>query len=484
MRKILKALSLVMVLVMCFTMVFTTAVSAEGATPTLTINSAAVKEGETVTITVDAANFGTVAGAHFVVALPAGLENVAVAESDYVYYNAEAGTVAFVMDAEWADGKCDGIADGTLVTITAKAAVGTYVVDFAETGKTTDFCDANLEKVDVTKVEGKVVVETAGPTVVDLVFQHTLSLKSNIQLAIVPKIKNTVFADCAEVYAICTQKTLNGSVYEDKSTKVYAESNGYFYYGGLIACEMNIPVYTVIYGCDENGNVLYKSNVDEYSVLQYAANQFAKASSTDKLKRLVADVLVYGGSAQNYFEYDHINNNVMNTGDVTTPNGVVNVAAMVEQWKTKEDPTMTKVASNSGAGTFDIRNYLSLKSAVEVGWVMDKSKIDSAIKSAGAENVELVVTYNSKEYTYKATDFTTYASSYYQVLFAEVIAFDFSADLSAVVKVNGEDLSTIRAYSIEAYCKGKFEDAKSSDTLKAITRAIVCYGKSTVAYFS
>lgn len=409
MRKILKALSLVMVLVMCFTMVFTTAVSAEGATPTLTINSAAVKEGETVTITVDAANFGAVAGAHFVVALPAELENVAVADSDYVAYDAEAATVSFVKEAAWTDGVCDGIADGTLVTITAKAAVGTYVVDFAETGKTVDFCDANYATIDVTKVAGEVVVETAEP-------EHTHVWEIDFDGEIVPatgtQTEQTtagsipVKCACGETdtqelgwfyfytcgsyrvnYESEIQFQLNAredhlsrqGAYEDAYiivTKEYATedpdqvvvtnvkdtdettlSNGklaHTVYLGVPAKELtdNINALTLV---KYNGKWYNGLEVNE-TIASYAVQVLAQSGTKETEKKLIADMLTYGAKMQIFKSY-----NLEKLADA--------VLGDYASYVTTTTPSITDTSSNPYDTTKSevIFNKFSLNMASKVG---------------------------------------------------------------------------------------------------------------------
>lgn len=92
-------------------------------------------------------------------------------------------------------------------------------------------------------------------------------------------------------------------------TKYYTENIGgasymIFDYTELTAKQMVDVVYARAYA--KVGGVEYYGAVNKYSILQYAYNKLGKtatASSDADLKEMLANMLVYGASAQKYFDY-------------------------------------------------------------------------------------------------------------------------------------------------------------------------------------
>jgi len=95
----------------------------------------------------------------------------------------------------------------------------------------------------------------------------------------------------AELETVGNQ-TINGETYK------------VFDYTGLAAKQMTDVVYARAYTVVDGEE--YYSDVEKYSILQYAYNKLGKtatASTDANLKTLLASMLEYGANAQNYFEY-------------------------------------------------------------------------------------------------------------------------------------------------------------------------------------
>lgn len=169
MKKFLRMLSIAMALVMCFTMVFTTAVSAEGTTPAITLGDAKTAlAGDTITIPVTLEGFAAagIVGAEFNVDL-GGLEyvsNDAIVDGEAVANYAD-GVVRYAdVPGLVTDGEVAPYEDGTLFTITATIPAdaetdATYTVTVSDVVAAT----SAEEKVEVT---GGEVVITVGSDVV------------------------------------------------------------------------------------------------------------------------------------------------------------------------------------------------------------------------------------------------------------------------------------------------------------------------------
>lgn len=493
MRKILKALSLVMVLVMCFTMVFTTAVSAEG-TPTLTINSAAVKEGETVTITVDAANFGTVAGAHFVVALPAELTDVVVADSDYVAYDAEAATVSFVKEAAWTDGVCDGIADGTLVTITAKAAVGTYVVDFAETGKTTDFCDANLAEVAVTKVAGEVVVETAG-TPINKDITITPFIYVGTKLGVMFQLQKTQLSQYADYELVIDRQIYDGDYNVDNAKTVTVKkaemanatkAKPYYIYTGVGMYELGLEMYAYVNCYDANGNLVAVSNTWS-STMATIIKQSCVDSTDTYAQTAYADMLNMSAAAQTYFGNMNAGSDLASETLVNLPDATIGYDG--DDYASKEVGDLNVVtdgvkwAEDSPLATsHSFQNSIYFGESVSVAYLLrDKNNVIDLSK------LSMTVTYDS---LYPAGPVTKTVSgddwndgSWINFSFSDAYLYDTDKVITATITYDGKEVLTGK-YTVETYCNQVINSTTASADALALTTATAKFGIASRAYFS
>ena len=77
-----------------------------------------------------------------------------------------------------------------------------------------------------------------------------------------------------------------------------------FDFTNLVAKQMTDVVYARAY--TEVDEVAYYSDINKYSILQYAYNKLGKtgtASDDENLKNMLNDMLTYGASAQKYFDY-------------------------------------------------------------------------------------------------------------------------------------------------------------------------------------
>ena len=163
MKKFLKSLSLIMALVMCFSM-FTVAVSAdtETPTPTLTIETVTVEPGAAFTVTVDADAFTGAAGLQGKITIADGLTADVAADCDCAAKIPDTNYIAIAEVGE-VEGGLVAFTDGTIFTITgtAPATEGTYALTWADV-KVADSDEEWITET-VALVNGAVVVEEKKP---------------------------------------------------------------------------------------------------------------------------------------------------------------------------------------------------------------------------------------------------------------------------------------------------------------------------------
>ena len=83
--------------------------------------------------------------------------------------------------------------------------------------------------------------------------------------------------------------------------KDYAINNGYKVYNfdNIVSSKMFDNIYARVY--TRVGNKYRYSDIDKYSVRDYAANQLSKSNDT-LLKNLLRRLLIYGDEAKRYFK--------------------------------------------------------------------------------------------------------------------------------------------------------------------------------------
>ena len=138
-----------------------------------------------------------------------------------------------------------------------------------------------------------------------LKLNHSLNLASDISVNLLVSKTLLEGFDMDTVYIESTVTTYSGNEVTGTSIlRILPEENGNYYYftlDGLTAVQMNHTISSVLYGTKEGQP--YYSPADQYSIATYAYSQLNKASATDSLKALCAELLRYGTKAQSYKGY-------------------------------------------------------------------------------------------------------------------------------------------------------------------------------------
>lgn len=208
-------------------------------------------------------------------------------------------------------------------------------------------------------------------------------------------------------------------------------------------------------------NDLVIASKNDYSVKEYCNNLVASSASElnltndqfEKMKTLLADMLVYGAESQKYVKY--------NTKDLADSYSWVN------EYKS----------------TFNLPEYIKQ---------VDKNTGDNKVKSVGVhmanvnkiyykvtlldENVKITVNGNEIE----KSELTDNGDGTYTYLSDGLVATQF-ADVFEVklFDSNDNEISTVK-YNVNAYVNAKYDDALVGDLVKALSN----YGVSATAYIT
>ena len=135
----------------------------------------------------------------------------------------------------------------------------------------------------------------------NLSFRDTVCIKYAVAAEGVNDVKLLIWNEAQTDYTIGTEDATLKTV---GTTDIDGVTHQVFDYTELAAKQMTDVVYARAYA--KVDGVDYYSDVNKYSILQYAYNKLGKtgtASTDEKLKTMLSDMLAYGASAQLYFEY-------------------------------------------------------------------------------------------------------------------------------------------------------------------------------------
>ncbi|MBR4308538.1 MAG: phosphodiester glycosidase family protein [Oscillospiraceae bacterium] len=307
----------------------------------------------------------------------------------------------------------------------------------------------------------------------NLKLSHSLNLASDISINFVVPVGSLDGYDMDTVYVESSIENYEGNTYLGTSTvrmePVQVDSLYYFTLTGITAVQMNDTVSSVLYG--EKDGQPYYSNVDLYSVSQYAYSQLSKANSSDTLKTLCADLLRYGANAQLYKEY--------RTSNLADEN-------MTEAYRAHLSDLEAVTFGNNNTDLGDLAN-------APITWAGKTLDLDS--------KVCLKFVFNTSNYTGKLSDLSlnvSYKDIYGESMNAtltEVVEYNASRNLYAFsvdtllaselrevvsVQICEEErpVSTTFQYSADTYGNNKTGD------LLGLCKALFAYSDSAKAYFA
>lgn len=546
MKKFLRSLSLVMALVMCFTMVFTAAVSAEEDTTTtpvyqVAIDGDTVAPGEEATIDVTASGLlNTVAAIHFEIDLgeltfvDAAPGNVEV--SDSYLKSSEDGLVKYVVESPITDGKAEGFADGVLFSIIVKApeTAGTYDVVFTDNIEV-QACNVDEEALTLTKVNGAVVVEAEEPEC-----EHEWEFVSAVPATDDGTTDGSITFDCAlcdesktevvkyNVYFTIIRKILNleseiSILFESQTQYVNilgTHSDLYFVYeqevvgadpivgvmhkseGNVISDGISFPVgikstcmndEVVGYQYVKVGDQWYTGMASPYSVVTYAQEAFTTfaGDSYANLRTAVVDMLRYGSAAQTAFGYDaenlainHLTAEQQAEGSSTLANDPVN-------------QYVNTAAGSEEAFFYDQQLDASQRVLMDLkfyagGYTGDKDAMTVKVTYTDFNGNDREETYVNKtvatdEQLAKGKYFTVNASNpaLYTLQCNDATAIDMRVAFTfTICDADGNAIGVPLTYSVQSYVYSVLIEGKISDpNIIALSNVMLQYGDSVYKYF-
>ena len=271
-----------------------------------------------------------------------------------------------------------------------------------------------------------------------------------------------VSADDQIVYKPVVDVTFDG-----ETTRQALNADGTFPFNNILAHRLSENIMTTVTAMDKNGDILKTTHT--YSIKDYCRNMLALESVTNHsadqlaaLKRLVSDMLYYGGAAQTSVDYN-----------------MENVASNVDGILTKTTVDTTVLANYKiDTPVTDTRSQEE-KAAAVATWKSASLVLDSALVIrfgfdlvAGADVPTVKV--NEIEYTPVLNEET---GRYYVDVptFANRFGDEFVATF-------GDDTTYSATYSVNAYVARNYSKYEQGSAMSDLLGAIYNYGASAEAY--
>ncbi len=300
---------------------------------------------------------------------------------------------------------------------------------------------------------------------------HSLNLASDISVNFA--VKMDLLKDYVNHYMVVEIPVYTGNVLTGTKTVTIDPviSGSYYYYTltGLTAVNMGDVVKAQLH-MEKDGQP-YLSQVDTYSIAQYAYAQLDKPAANAKLKALCADLLRYGKEAQAFKSYR---------------TDALADAAMTEEHKTFLSDTEAVIFGNTNETLSDLENpvitwegkALNLESKVSVKYIFNLGSYTGKI-----EDLTLKIHYvNHAEEAVEVTltDAEVYDASKnrYAFSFDGLLAAELRSVVEVAVYAGDTRLSQTLRYSPDTYGNGR------TGQLLTLCKALFAYSDTAKAFFS
>ncbi len=305
-----------------------------------------------------------------------------------------------------------------------------------------------------------------------LTIGHTLNLASDISVNFVVFKALLQDFDMDTVYMLTEMETYEGNTKTGTTTvKLLPVEQGDYYYftlTGLTAIRMNDRLSSVLYGTKDGQP--YYSATDEYSIATYAYSQMDKATMSESLKILCADLLRYGASAQTFKGYR---------------TDALADAAMTEVHKT--------YLSDMDNITFGNHNrILNDLPQASITWTGKSLNLESKVAlkfvfsipgySGNLEDLSLRVSYTNIEgktvtATVKELEAYSAANSQYAFSYSGLLAAELRSVVSVQIYEKDIPVSCTLQYSADTYGNNK------TGALLEVCKALFAYSDSAYSFF-
>lgn len=319
---------------------------------------------------------------------------------------------------------------------------------------------------------GAVAPEENVPVDESIVIRHTLNLASDISINFAVSAASLTGYD--GFYLECLLNSYSGNLVSGQESIVIDEPtlNGSYYYftlTGINATQMNNEIEAVLYMT--KGEELYMSHTDIYSVATYAYTQLDKATASESLKTLCADLLRYGAAAQTYKAY---RTNALADANMTE----VHKSYLSDADAVVFGNNSAQLGDLDGAKITWVGKSLIMDSKVTLRFIFDTTAY-----TGGTENLSLHVSYKNYqgeicEVVVERPIVYNADKNWYAFDFDSLLAAELRSVLSVAVYEGSTRVSETLRYSADTYGNNK------TGKLLTVCKTMIAYSDSALAYFT
>lgn len=309
-----------------------------------------------------------------------------------------------------------------------------------------------------------------------LTIKHNIEFDNNIAMHyVIPKSELAGYSNIKlvidkEVYeaGVATPTTKQYVLENPASYVANSVDCWHFTFPGIAASEMgNVLKAKVV--CVKNGTTL-ESQVDTYSVKEYAYNRLDKTSNAT-YRTVLVDMLNYGAEAQTHFK--------KNAGHLVN----ANLTATQQAYGTSLNGFSVSncenlIGLNGATASFEKKNLL-FDTNVVLAYRMEFASTQNMA------NVKVVFQYNNgtmnKSLTVPSSKFTKSDGKY--VAYCDcLLPKEMGCTVNATIYDGSKAISGTLQYSIESYVANRLTES-SSDTYKTLLKRMVLYGRAVKTHF-
>ncbi len=311
------------------------------------------------------------------------------------------------------------------------------------------------------------------PTVDEsIVIRHTLNLASDISINFAVSAASLTAYD--SFYLECSFNTYEGNSITGQETIVIDEPtlNGSYYYftlSGLNATQMGDELRAVLYL--SQGEELFMSNADLYSVATYAYTQLNKADAAPGLKTLCAELLRYGAAAQSFKGY---RTNALADAKMTDAHRAhlsdLDTVSFGKNSSQLGDLSAPKVTWKGKS--------LLMDSKITLRFIFDASSYTGDVEALSLH--VSYVNYAGQTVSTVVEQANPYGAnaSWYAFDFDGLLAAELRSVVSVAVYEGNTQISETMRYSADTYGNGK------TGALLTVCKAMIAYSDAALAYFT
>lgn len=372
-----------------------------------------------------------------------------------------------------------GTDTGTMdITITKKTATGETVKTFSNVELEEDKQMVSFIQEDDTSQDVRLFIVDEDQNIVGEITesgveetpQETLILKfsgAGVTLKDNISIKFQVDASLFEEYFTDPYVTINFNNKAFTITEYETKGEVYLFEFQDIAPHQlkdTITATLYAYAAIDNGRQLCESDPIEYSVTKYCYNMLNNPNSSEKLKKVLVDLLNYGSEAQKYVNYKV---DTLANADLSEEQKILPAINELELETVKNQDNAITDPSVTWEGV-----SLRLEDAINIRYMIAADSIDGLTAK---------ITMGGITRTIPASKFEP-VSGGYMVNFDGLHAGQLRETVEATIFCEEEQVSNTVSYSVESYAYAKLNDNNSSELLKNLLIAMMQYGDSAAAY--